>query len=60
VDPWGRVIGEAGQEQGITLATVDPEFAAAVRRQIPVLSHDRKAGLAPVLGSGVRKTDDPI
>ncbi len=60
VDPWGRVIGEAGQEQGITLATVDPEFAAAVRRQIPVLSHDREGGLAPVLGSGVRKTDDPI
>ena len=41
VDPWGRVLAEAGDEPGVILAEVDPEASLAVRRQIPTLQHDR-------------------
>lgn len=41
VDPWGRVLAEAGDEPGVILAEIDPEASLAVRRQIPTLQHDR-------------------
>jgi predicted amidohydrolase len=41
VDPWGRVIGDGGAEQGITMAMIDPSLAARARHRIPALSHER-------------------
>jgi predicted amidohydrolase len=41
VDPWGRILAEAGEEPGIILAEIDPSASLAVRRQIPTLQHDR-------------------
>ena len=41
VDPWGRILAEAGDEPGVTLAEIDPSASLAVRAQIPALKHDR-------------------
>ena len=41
VDPWGRIVAEAGEEPGVILAEIDPSASLAVRRQIPTLQHDR-------------------
>jgi predicted amidohydrolase len=41
VDPWGRVLAEAGEEPGVILAEIDPSASLAVRAQIPALQHDR-------------------
>jgi predicted amidohydrolase len=42
VDPWGRVIAEAGTEPGVVLAEVDPAEIAAARARIPSLQHGRR------------------
>src|SRR5437764_1375983 len=35
VDPWGRILAEAGTEPGVILAAIDPAEAAAARGRIP-------------------------
>jgi deaminated glutathione amidase len=42
VDPWGRVLVEAGTEPGVSLADIDPEAVAAARSKIPSLEHGRR------------------
>jgi predicted amidohydrolase len=41
VDPWGRVLADAGEEPGFVLAEIDPAEVAAARAKIPALRHDR-------------------
>jgi predicted amidohydrolase len=41
VDPWGRVLADAGKDVGFVVADVDPAEVATARRRIPALSHDR-------------------
>jgi len=41
VDPWGRILAEAGDEPGVILVKIDPSASLAVRAQIPALTHDR-------------------
>lgn len=41
VDPWGRVLANAGLECGVTLATLDPAAVPGARSRIPSLTHDR-------------------
>ncbi len=41
VDPWGEVIAEAGSEEGITVAEIDPAAVRATRTEFPVL-RDRR------------------
>jgi predicted amidohydrolase len=41
VDPWGRILAEAGDEPGVILVKIDPSASLAVRTQIPALTHDR-------------------
>ncbi len=40
VDPWGRVLAEADDEEGFILAEVDPAKVEEARRMIPALQHD--------------------
>lgn len=40
VDPWGRVILNAGNETGVYLIEIKPELVAQARQKIPSLSHD--------------------
>ncbi len=47
VDPWGRVVAQAGSDQAIIRAVVDPDEAVAARRQIPVLANRRPDALPP-------------
>jgi predicted amidohydrolase len=42
VDPWGRVLAEAGDEPGVILADVDPAAIATARARIPSLQHGRR------------------
>src|SRR5919112_2837072 len=41
VDPWGRVLAEAGSEPGIVLAEIDPALVEDARSRIPTLKHGR-------------------
>lgn len=41
VDPWGTVLADAGEQEGVVVAEVDPARVTEVRRMIPSLSHDR-------------------
>jgi len=54
VDPWGEVLADGGEEEGIVLAEIDPARVAETRRRIPSLRHDRgfePPGLAAVEGT---------
>ena len=41
VDPWGTIIAEASDQQGVIVTPIDLEFQAKVRRELPCLSHRR-------------------
>lgn len=38
-DPWGTVLGECGEGEGVATAWVDPEVVARVRGSVPSLRH---------------------
>jgi predicted amidohydrolase len=46
VDPWGRVLAEAGVEPGIVMATIDPSKVDTARKSIPSLQHGRRFSVA--------------
>ncbi|MCH1569685.1 MAG: carbon-nitrogen hydrolase family protein [Alphaproteobacteria bacterium] len=39
VNPWGRVIAEAGDDDGVIMGSLDLTMVARARRQIPSLQH---------------------
>ncbi len=41
VDPWGRVLAEAGDDENIIYAEIDLNVLDTVRREIPVFNHRR-------------------
>lgn len=41
IDPWGRVLAEAGDEPGPVYATIDLALVADARGRIPTLKHTR-------------------
>jgi predicted amidohydrolase len=41
VDPWGVVLAECGDHEGVALARLDFEYQDQVRTALPVLSHRR-------------------
>jgi len=41
VDPWGRVLVTADQEEALLLTDLDPDVLEKVRRELPVLKHRR-------------------
>jgi predicted amidohydrolase len=53
IDPWGRVIAEAGIEPGVTVADIDLALVAEARQKIPALEHGRRFEvIAPAKDSG--------
>lgn len=42
VDPWGVVLADGGEDEGVIVAEVAVARVAEVRRMIPSLSHDRQ------------------
>ena len=49
VDPWGRVLADAGTGTGLCMAEVDLAEVARVRATVPALEHDRPYAPPPVL-----------
>ncbi len=45
IDPWGEVVAQASEGEGVITATIDRAYLAQVRRSLPSLQH-RKIGLA--------------
>jgi len=41
VDPWGEVLAEGGESEGVIVAEIEPAKSAEARRRIPSLQHDR-------------------
>lgn len=48
VDPWGKVLADAGSEEGVIIAKLDIQQAEQVRSRIPSLKHDRPFELVKV------------
>ncbi len=56
VDPWGRVLAEAGTEPGVILAEIDPALVMEVRGRIPTLKNARSFKIETVSTSENRQT----
>ena len=41
IDPWGRILAEAGTEPGVIIAAIDPAESADARARIPALANRR-------------------
>jgi len=41
VDPWGRVLARAPDQEGVIVAPLDMEYLERVRRELPALTHAR-------------------
>lgn len=41
IDPWGEVIAQASEGEGVITATLDPAYLARVRQNLPALLHRR-------------------
>lgn len=41
VDPWGEVLAECAEGEGVVLGDIDPARLASVRQQLPALAHQR-------------------
>jgi predicted amidohydrolase len=39
VDPWGEIVAQASEGEGIAIADVDPGYIARVRASLPALAH---------------------
>lgn len=46
IDPWGRVLAEAGIEPGVTMAEIDLSQVAEARKKVPALDHGRRFNVA--------------
>jgi predicted amidohydrolase len=51
VDPWGRILAEAGTEPGVIMAEIDPALSLTIRGRIPALANER-AFTAPAAAAG--------
>ena len=41
IDPWGKILADAGPDMGYVCADIDLSYSDQVRKMIPCLSHDR-------------------
>jgi predicted amidohydrolase len=41
VDPWGRVLGRASDQEGVVMAPVDLHYLDRIRNDLPALTHAR-------------------
>jgi predicted amidohydrolase len=46
VDPWGRVLADGGDEEGVIVAEIDLAQSTLARSRIPSLTHDRPFAVA--------------
>jgi deaminated glutathione amidase len=41
VDPWGEILADGGEDEGVVIAEIDPAKVTEARHRIPALTHDR-------------------
>jgi deaminated glutathione amidase len=41
IDPWGRILADGGEDEGVILSDIDPSGVLNARSRIPALTHDR-------------------
>ncbi len=41
IDPWGRVLGRASDQEGLVMALIDLHYLDRVRNELPALTHAR-------------------
>ena len=41
VDPWGHVLAEVGDREGVAVAELDFDYQDRLRRELPALEHRR-------------------
>jgi deaminated glutathione amidase len=41
IDPWGEVLADGGDDEGVIMADIDLAKLRAVRAKVPAISHDR-------------------
>ncbi len=41
IDPWGRIVADAGEDRGYIIAELDMQEVSRARQMIPALEHDR-------------------
>ena len=58
VDPWGRVIANAGEDVGVITAEIDLAEVAAARAKVPSLTNDRTVGEPTVYGTSFRQAGE--
>ena len=46
-DPWGTVIAQCSEGEGVAIASIDPSYVEQVRRQLPALRHRRPFSTPP-------------
>lgn len=46
IDPWGRILAQVEEGQGLAIATLDLAAQRTVRSQLPALTH-RKIAVGP-------------
>ena len=51
IDPWGNVLADGGDQEGVIVAAFDPAEVAKARGRIPALTHDRAFALDQAGGS---------
>jgi deaminated glutathione amidase len=47
IDPWGEVIAQASEGEGVTCAPLDPAYLRQVRTSLPSLTHRRLSVVSP-------------
>ncbi len=41
IDPWGKVLADGGEKEGVVMAEIDVSQVEKVRKSLPSLTHDR-------------------
>jgi predicted amidohydrolase len=54
VDPWGEVLAEGGESEGVIVAEIDLAKSAEARRRVPSLQHDRAFAGPDAFASGTK------
>lgn len=54
IDPWGEVLAEGGESEGVIVAEIDLAKSAEARRRVPSLQHDRAFAGPDAFASGTK------
>lgn len=60
VDPWGKVLADGGEGEGVVLAEIDPAQVLAARARIPAITHDRPFAGPDAPADSARRPVPPI